>query len=81
MEQGAFKKTAHKPSQGPAEDGQPRFTLAKWMTSFATLLYGVKPIDPATFALIAVLPLAVRACWLPARRASKVDLLVALRHD
>jgi putative ABC transport system permease protein len=57
--------------------------LARLMTSFSTLLYGVKSSDPATFALIALLLLAVAfvACWLPARRASKVDPCVALRHE
>jgi putative ABC transport system permease protein len=57
--------------------------LARLMTSFSTLLYGVKSSDPATFALIALLLLTVAfvACWLPARRASKVDPLMALRHD
>src|SRR5262245_61166894 len=57
--------------------------LARLMTSFSALLYGVKPTDPATFMLIALLLLTVAlvACWLPAWRASKVDPLVALRHE
>jgi putative ABC transport system permease protein len=57
---------------------------AIWLTRFiATFLYGVTPRDPATLAeMVAVLALvAVLACWIPARRASRVDPLVALRYE
>jgi putative ABC transport system permease protein len=57
--------------------------LAKLMTSFSGLLYGVQATDSTTFALIALLLLAIAlmACWLPARRATKVVPLDSLRAE
>jgi predicted permease len=58
--------------------------LAALVTRFAqSLLFGVSPLDVGVFALMAVATLAVAgfASWVPARRASGVDPMVALRHE
>ena len=54
--------------------------LTRWMQN---LLFNVAPTDPLTFAGVAALLtlVALSACWLPARRATKIDPLITLRSE
>jgi predicted permease len=57
--------------------------LSRLLVTFASLLYGVKASDPLTFVAVSALltAIAVLACYIPARRAMRVDPLVALRFE
>jgi predicted permease len=65
---------------GLAAGGFAAFALARFA---ASLLHGVAPTDPATYAVIGVLiaVIAAAACLVPARRAARVDPMEALRAD
>ena len=57
---------------------------AAWLTrTMTTLLFGVSPGDPLTLATVAALLLATAAiaCYVPARRATRVDPLIVLRTE
>lgn len=64
--------------------GRARGRLA-WMatTTMRSFLFGVAPLDPLVLGTvcIALAITAAMACYVPARRASRIDPVIALRHD
>jgi putative ABC transport system permease protein len=56
---------------------------ARFLTAFTSLLFGVKPTDALTYvAVVAILAaVSLLACYIPARRAAKVDSMVVLRYE
>ena len=59
------------------------YALTKYLESLTSMLFGVQPRDPFTFVLTAVglVLVALIACLIPARRATRIDPLVALRYE
>jgi ABC-type antimicrobial peptide transport system permease subunit len=49
----------------------------------ASMVYGVTPLDPSTFAVavLALVAVALAATWVPVRRATRIDPLTALRYE
>jgi ABC-type antimicrobial peptide transport system permease subunit len=73
----------HLPGVRAATFGRIELLANSWQRNMAQQLYGVNVSDPLTLISIAMLLtlVALLGCWLPARRAAKVDPLVALRYE
>jgi putative ABC transport system permease protein len=59
------------------------FLLARLVSAFSRLLYGVRANDPVTFVavLFLLVGVSVLACYFPARRASRLDPVAALKYE
>jgi putative ABC transport system permease protein len=57
--------------------------LTRVLSSFSHLLFGIRAGDPLTFIAVSLLSTSATllACYLPARRAARLDPMVALRHE
>jgi putative ABC transport system permease protein len=77
---GVLSKTLRLAMLGIGSGAIASFAVARWISS---LLFRTAPADPATFGIMIFLLIAV-ACaagFFPARRASSIDPMVALRND
>jgi ABC-type antimicrobial peptide transport system permease subunit len=59
------------------------FVLGRMLSSFSHLLYGVRAGDPVTLAVVSIVLVSTSlfACYIPARRATRVDPMIALRNE
>jgi len=75
-----FKQSALTGALGVAVGLLGTFALTRWLQS---QLFEVSPTDPLTLAVVSALLILVSlaACWIPARRATRIDPVIALRCE